>query len=88
MQVQAFFSSLLVCPSGGLSGALGISRGTAGPQLRELAKAGRICVAPLTRDVLISGTCQPGDEDTTRTYELVAAHCFFIHTYEFMPDSL
>jgi spore maturation protein CgeB len=32
-----------------------------------------------TRDVLINGTYQPGDEDTTRTYELAAAHCFFIH---------
>ena len=39
----------------------------------------RICIAPLTRDVLINGTPQPGDEDTTRTYELAAAHCFFIH---------
>jgi len=22
---------------------------------------------------------QPGDEDTTRTYELAAAHCFYVH---------
>ena len=42
-------------------------------------RQGRICIAPLTRDVLINGTPQPGDEDTTRTYELAAAHCFFIH---------
>jgi Glycosyl transferases group 1 len=39
----------------------------------------RICVAPLTRDVLSNGTRQPGDEDSKRTYELAAAHCFFIH---------
>src|SRR5262249_12312263 len=25
------------------------------------------------------GTDYPGDVDTTRTYELAAAHCFFIH---------
>lgn len=42
-------------------------------------RQGKICVAPLTRNVLINGTRQPGDEDTTRTYELAAAHCFFIH---------
>ena len=28
---------------------------------------------------VINGVRQPGDEDTTRTYELAAAHCFFIH---------
>jgi spore maturation protein CgeB len=42
-------------------------------------RQGRICLAPLTREVLIDGVRQPGDEDTTRTYELAAAHCFFIH---------
>ena len=25
------------------------------------------------------GVKQPGDEDSTRTYELAAAHCFFLH---------
>lgn len=42
-------------------------------------RQGKICVAPVTREVLINGVRQPGDEDTTRTYELAAAHCFFIH---------
>jgi spore maturation protein CgeB len=42
-------------------------------------RQGRICLAPVTREVVINGTRQPGDEDTTRTYELAAAHCFFIH---------
>jgi spore maturation protein CgeB len=29
---------------------------------------------------------QPGDEDTTRTYELAAAHCFFLHQRtDFLP---
>jgi hypothetical protein len=42
-------------------------------------RQGRISLAPLTREVVIGGTRQPGDEDTTRTYELAAAHCFFIH---------
>lgn len=42
-------------------------------------RQGKICLAPLTREVIINGTRQPGDEDTTRTYELAAAHCFFMH---------
>ncbi|MBZ0159601.1 MAG: glycosyltransferase [bacterium] len=45
----------------------------------EWLRGGRICLAPVTREVVINGTRQPGDEDTTRTYELAAAHCFFIH---------
>jgi spore maturation protein CgeB len=42
-------------------------------------RQGKICIAPVTREVLINGVRQPGDEDTTRTYELAAAQCFFIH---------
>ena len=45
----------------------------------SLLRQGRICIAPLTREVVIDGRRQPGDVDTTRTYELAAAHCFFIH---------
>jgi spore maturation protein CgeB len=42
-------------------------------------RSGRIAVAPLNRNVIINGQKQPGDEDSTRTYELAAAYCFFIH---------
>lgn len=45
----------------------------------SLLRSGKICIAPLTRHVVINGQQQPGDVDTTRTYELAAAHCFFIH---------
>jgi spore maturation protein CgeB len=45
----------------------------------EWLRKGKICIAPVTREVVINGVRQPGDEDTTRTYELAAAHCFFIH---------
>lgn len=45
----------------------------------EWLRSVRVCLAPVTREVVINGTRQPGDEDTTRTYELAAAHCFFIH---------
>jgi hypothetical protein len=45
----------------------------------EWLRRGKVCIAPLTREVVINGVRQPGDEDTTRTYELAAAHCFFIH---------
>jgi spore maturation protein CgeB len=43
------------------------------------AQRSKILIAPVNRDVLINGQQQPGDEDTTRTYELAAANCFFIH---------
>ena len=42
-------------------------------------RRGRIAIAPVHREVLIRGVRQPGDEDTTRTYELAAAGCFFLH---------
>ena len=45
----------------------------------EWLRQGKVCIAPVTREVLINGISQPGDEDTTRSYELAAAHCFFIH---------
>jgi spore maturation protein CgeB len=43
------------------------------------AQRSKILIAPVNRDVVINGQRQPGDEDTTRTYELAASHCFFIH---------
>lgn len=45
----------------------------------EWLRSGKVCIAPVTREVVINGQRQPGDEDSTRTYELAAAHCFFIH---------
>ena len=42
-------------------------------------RRGRICLAPVTREPVVDGVPQPGDEDSTRTYELAAAHCCFIH---------
>lgn len=42
-------------------------------------RTGKICIAPLNRNVVIHGRRQPGDVDTTRSYELAAAHCFFVH---------
>jgi len=51
----------------------------AGRSYVRLLRTGKICVAPLTRDMTVEGARQPGDVDTTRTYELAAAHCFFIH---------
>jgi len=42
-------------------------------------RTGRICIAPLTGDVVVGGRTQSGDVDTTRTYELAAANCFFLH---------
>jgi hypothetical protein len=42
-------------------------------------RSGRICIAPVSRHIVVNGRKQPGDEDSTRSYELAAAHCFFIH---------
>lgn len=53
--------------------------GIQGRSYTELLRQAKICIAPLTREVVIDGKRQPGDEDTTRTYELAAAGCFFIH---------
>ena len=45
----------------------------------EFLRQARIVIAPVNREVVIGGAVQPGDEDTTRTYELAAARCFFLH---------
>lgn len=45
----------------------------------DFVRSGRIAIAPLNREVVIDGKPQPGDVDTSRTYELSAANCFFIH---------
>ena len=45
----------------------------------EWLRGARICLAPLNRHVVVDGRKQPGDEDTTRTYELAAGKCFFLH---------
>lgn len=42
-------------------------------------RRGQIAIAPVNRDVEISKKIHPGDEDTTRSYELAAAGCFFLH---------
>ncbi len=42
-------------------------------------RRGRIAIAPVNHRVVIKGVVQPGDEDTTRTYELAAMGCFFLH---------
>src|SRR5262249_28366212 len=50
-----------------------------GREYGTFLRSGRIAIAPVQREVVVRGKRQPGDEDTTRTYELAAAHCFFLH---------
>ena len=45
----------------------------------ETVRRAKIVIAPVHREVFVRGVQQPGDEDTTRTYELAAAGCFFLH---------
>jgi len=44
----------------------------------SLLRRGKVCIAPLTREVFLGGQ-QLGDVDSTRSYELAAARCFFVH---------
>ena len=39
----------------------------------------KIVIAPVHTQVVVKGHSQPGDQDTTRSYELAAAGCFFLH---------
>jgi len=55
---------------------VGLRTGRAYGDFLRLAK---IVIAPVNREMEIRGIKQPGDEDTTRTYQLAAAHCFFLH---------
>ncbi|MCX5724499.1 MAG: glycosyltransferase [Nitrospirae bacterium] len=45
----------------------------------EFLRSAKIVIAPVNGEVVIRGVTQRGDMDTTRTYELAAAHCFFLH---------
>lgn len=45
----------------------------------QFVRSARIIIAPVNRQMVVDGKRQPGDEDTARTYELAAAHCFFLH---------
>lgn len=45
----------------------------------EFIRRGKIVIAPVNTEVFIEGKQQPGDEDSTRTYELAAAGAFFLH---------
>lgn len=54
-----------------------------GPQVGraygEFVRRARVVIAPVNSEVVVDGARQPGDEDSTRTYELAAAGCFFLH---------
>jgi spore maturation protein CgeB len=50
-----------------------------GRSYTKFLRQGKIAIAPVHSRVVIAGRRYQGDEDTTRTYELAAAHCFFVH---------
>lgn len=56
-----------------------LTQSLSGRAYGEWLRRGRIVIAPVNQDVMIRGSRQPGDEDSTRTYELAAAGCFFLH---------
>lgn len=45
----------------------------------DFVRRAKIVIAPVSSSTVVNGFHQPGDEDTTRTYELAAAGCFFLH---------
>lgn len=45
----------------------------------EWLRRGKIVIAPVHSEVMINDVQQPGDQDTTRTYELASSGCFFLH---------
>lgn len=75
----------------GLAGSGWVGRRSAFPREWEFAgplygraygewlRRGKIVIAPVHSEVVINGVQQPGDEDTTRTYELASSGCFFLH---------
>lgn len=56
-----------------------VGREVHGHAYRRLVSSAKVCIAPMTRDVVVDGKRYPGDDDTTRTYELPAMGAFFIH---------
>ena len=62
--------------------------GVGGRSYVSLLRRGKVCIAPLTRNMVVGGQTQPGDVDTTRSYELAAAHCFFLHLRTDFAESL
>jgi spore maturation protein CgeB len=53
--------------------------GLYGRSYGDLLRRSKIVIAPVHRTAFVNGQRQPGDEDTTRSYELAAAGCFFLH---------
>ena len=53
--------------------------GRHGVSYTESIRQAKIVLAPVQTRVVVEGRVQPGDVDTARTYQLAAAHCFFIH---------
>lgn len=45
----------------------------------EFLRRGKIVIAPVQTEMIVDGIQQPGEVDTTRTYELAAAGTFFLH---------
>lgn len=56
-----------------------VGREVHGHAYRQLVSSAKVCIAPVTRNVVVDGKQYPWDDDTTRTYELPAMGAFFIH---------
>ncbi len=63
--------------SHGMPSSWQVSPPLVGRSYGEWLRRGRIVIAPVHRESL--GSPHPGDEDTTRTYELAAMGSFFLH---------
>lgn len=60
-------------------GLFAIGPAVTGRAYGELMRSAKLVIAPVAGPSQFRGMALPGDQDTTRTYELPAAGCFFLH---------
>lgn len=56
-----------------------VSEAATGAAYVDTIRSAKIVIAPVQRTYVWKGTQHEGDVDSTRTYELAAAYCFFLH---------
>ncbi|MFM1989933.1 MAG: hypothetical protein RJA99_2890 [Pseudomonadota bacterium] len=56
-----------------------VSEAATGVAYVDTIRSAKIVIAPVQREYMWRGARHEGDVDSTRTYELAAAYCFFLH---------
>ena len=71
-----------------IAGQFDIGPAVTGRAYGELLRSAKVVLAPVSGPVNLRGVALPGDQDTTRTYELPATGCFFLHQRSAFVQSL